>query len=94
MSWPLLTPSPLTSNSPARSVLKVRTAGTPSLSARSLLLRQRHVVRLESRPANVEGRGELMIRQLVVNALRCDRTGSWWARCAAPRRSIRDRRPP
>ena len=38
--------------------------------AAELRLRQRHVVRLESRPANVEGRGEVTIRQLVVNALR------------------------
>ena len=35
-----------------------------------LRLRQRHVVRLEARPANVEGRGEVTIRQLVRNALR------------------------
>jgi len=38
--------------------------------AAELRLRQRHVVRLESRPPNVEGRGEVTIRQLVVNALR------------------------
>jgi len=38
--------------------------------AAELRLRQRHVVRLESRPANVEGRGAVTIRQLVVNALR------------------------
>jgi pilus assembly protein CpaF len=38
--------------------------------AAELRLRQRHVVRLESRHANVEGRGEVTIRQLVVNALR------------------------
>jgi len=38
--------------------------------AAELRLRQRHVVRLEARPANVEGRGEVTIRQLVVNALR------------------------
>ena len=38
--------------------------------AAELRLRQRHVVRLESRPANVEGRGEITIRQLVRNALR------------------------
>jgi pilus assembly protein CpaF len=38
--------------------------------AAELRLRQRHVVRLESRPANVEDRGEVTIRQLVVNALR------------------------
>ena len=35
-----------------------------------LQLRQRHVVRLESRNANVEGRGEITIRDLVRNALR------------------------
>jgi pilus assembly protein CpaF len=38
--------------------------------AAELRLRQRHVVRLESRPANVEGRGEVTIRRLVANALR------------------------
>jgi pilus assembly protein CpaF len=38
--------------------------------AAELRLRQRHVVRLEARPANLEGRGEVTIRQLVVNALR------------------------
>jgi pilus assembly protein CpaF len=38
--------------------------------AAELRLRQRHVVRLESRPPNLEGRGEITIRQLVVNALR------------------------
>ncbi len=35
-----------------------------------LLLNQRHVVRLEARPPNVEGTGEITIRQLVINALR------------------------
>ncbi len=35
-----------------------------------LQLHQRHVVRLEARPPNVEGRGEVTIRQLVINALR------------------------
>lgn len=35
-----------------------------------LQLRQRHVVRLEKRPPNIEGRGEITIRQLVINALR------------------------
>jgi pilus assembly protein CpaF len=35
-----------------------------------LQLHQDHVVRLESRPANVEGRGEVTIRDLVRNALR------------------------
>ncbi len=35
-----------------------------------LQLRQPHVVRLETRPANVEGRGEVNQRALVINALR------------------------
>jgi len=35
-----------------------------------LRLARRHVVRLESRPSNVEGRGEVTIRDLVRNALR------------------------
>jgi len=35
-----------------------------------LQLRQRHVIRLESRPPNVEGRGEVTIRDLVRNSLR------------------------
>ncbi len=38
--------------------------------AAELRLRQRHVVRLESRPASLDGRGEVTIRQLVRNALR------------------------
>jgi pilus assembly protein CpaF len=38
--------------------------------AAELRLRQGHVVRLESRPPNLEGRGEVTIRQLVRNALR------------------------
>ncbi|NCO65389.1 MAG: pilus assembly protein CpaF [Candidatus Aquicultor secundus] len=35
-----------------------------------LQLRQDHVLRLESRPANIEGKGEITIRDLVRNALR------------------------
>lgn len=35
-----------------------------------LRLRQAHVVRLESRPQNIEGKGEIPIRALVKNALR------------------------
>jgi pilus assembly protein CpaF len=35
-----------------------------------LRLHQRHVVRLESRPANIEGKGHVAIRDLVRNALR------------------------
>jgi pilus assembly protein CpaF len=38
--------------------------------AAELKLRQRHVVRLETRPANIEGRGAVRQRELVVNALR------------------------
>lgn len=39
-------------------------------NAAELQLRQEHVVTLESRPANVEGRGQVTIRDLVVNSLR------------------------
>ena len=38
--------------------------------AAELRLQQRHVVRLEARPPNVEGKGQVTIRQLVVNSLR------------------------
>ena len=38
--------------------------------AAELTLRQRHVVRLETRPANIEGKGAVRQRQLVINALR------------------------
>jgi pilus assembly protein CpaF len=38
--------------------------------AAELQLRQEHVARLETRPANVEGKGAIRQRQLVVNALR------------------------
>jgi len=39
-------------------------------NAAELQLRQEHVVTLESRPPNIEGRGEITVRMLVVNALR------------------------
>jgi pilus assembly protein CpaF len=39
-------------------------------NAAELQLAQEHVVRLESRPPNVEGKGEVTIRDLVVNCLR------------------------
>ncbi|MGQ0604825.1 MAG: CpaF family protein [Anaerolineales bacterium] len=39
-------------------------------NAAELQMRQEHVVGLESRPANIEGRGEVTIRDLVVNSLR------------------------
>lgn len=38
--------------------------------AAELQLDQQHVVRLESRPANIEGKGEVTIRDLVKNSLR------------------------
>ena len=39
-------------------------------NAAELQLRQEHVVILESRPPNVEGKGEVSIRDLVINSLR------------------------
>jgi pilus assembly protein CpaF len=39
-------------------------------NAAELQLRQDHVVRLESRPSNIEGKGEISIRDLVINSLR------------------------
>src|SRR5262245_24134149 len=38
--------------------------------ATELILPQKRVVRLEARPPNAEGRGEVTVRQLVLNALR------------------------
>jgi pilus assembly protein CpaF len=38
--------------------------------AAELQLRQEHVVRLETRPANIEGQGAVRQRQLVINSLR------------------------
>jgi len=39
-------------------------------NAAELQLRQEHVIGLESRPPNIEGRGEVTMRDLVVNTLR------------------------
>lgn len=39
-------------------------------NAAELQLRQEHVISLESRPPNIEGRGEVTMRDLVVNSLR------------------------
>ena len=39
-------------------------------NAAELQLRQEHVVTLESRPPNIEGKGEITIRNLVINSLR------------------------
>jgi pilus assembly protein CpaF len=38
--------------------------------AAELMMRQPHVVRLETRPANIEGRGAVKARDLVINSLR------------------------
>src|ERR1700676_4012656 len=38
--------------------------------AAELILDQRHVVRLETRPPNVEGKGRITTRDLVINSLR------------------------
>jgi pilus assembly protein CpaF len=38
--------------------------------AAELQLRQPHIVRLETRPANIEGKGRIAIRDLLINALR------------------------
>jgi len=38
--------------------------------AAELSLRQQHVVRLETRPANIEGKGRISIRDLIINSLR------------------------
>jgi len=39
-------------------------------NAAELQLRQEHVITLESRPPNIEGKGEVSIRDLVINCLR------------------------
>src|SRR5437879_6160267 len=38
--------------------------------AAELLMKQEHVVRLETRPPNIEGKGAVRQRQLVINSLR------------------------
>jgi pilus assembly protein CpaF len=38
--------------------------------AAELQLRQPHIVRLETRPANIEGKGQISIRDLLINSLR------------------------
>ena len=39
-------------------------------NAAELQLRQEHVVTLKTRPQNIEGKGEITIRQLGINTLR------------------------
>ena len=53
--------------------------------AAELMMRQRHVVRLETRPPNIEGNGAVKQRQLVM-CCACGPTASSWARSAAMKR--------
>ena len=55
--------------------------------AAELQLQQPHVVRLETRPPNLEGAGQITMRDLVRTACACGPSGSSSAKCAAPRRS-------
>ena len=57
-----------------------------------LQLQQPHVVRLETRPPNLEGEGEIKMRDLIKTACVCGRNASSSARCAGPRRSTCCRR--
>ena len=60
--------------------------------AAELRLQQRHVVRLESRPPNVEGEGEVRSATWSATRCACGPTGSSSARSAAARRSTCCRR--
>jgi pilus assembly protein CpaF len=55
--------------------------------AAELQLQQPHVVRLETHPPNLEGSGEITMRELLRNALRMHPTALFSARSAAPKRS-------
>ena len=59
--------------------------------AAELKLQQPHVVRLESRPPNIEGKGQVTIRDLVRNSCACV-TASSSERSVAPRRWTCSRR--
>jgi pilus assembly protein CpaF len=48
-----------------------------------LQIKHAHVVRLECRPPNVEGKGAVRQRELVINALRMRPAGSYWVRSVA-----------
>ena len=58
--------------------------------AAELRLRQGHVLRLESRPPNLEGEGEVTIRTLVRNALRRVETLALMADVALPHTAVRE----
>ena len=60
--------------------------------AAELQLRQPHVVSLETRPANMEGKGEYSIRDLVRTRSACAPTASSSASAAAAKRSTCSRR--
>ena len=60
--------------------------------AAELKLQQPHVVRLESRPPNIEGKGQVTIRDLVRNSCACGPTASSSERSVAPRRWTCSRR--
>src|SRR6266496_1141318 len=58
-------------------VLSIRRFGRDPVTARNMIenpaelqLKQEHVVRLETRPPNIEGKGAVRQRQLVINSLR------------------------
>ena len=51
--------------------------------AAELRLSQPHVITLETRPPNIEGKGAITVRDLVRNSCVCVPTGLWWARFAA-----------
>ncbi len=55
--------------------------------AAELRLAQENIVRLETRPPNIEGQGAIRQRQLLINACVCVPTASSSARCAAKKRS-------
>ena len=57
-------------------------------NAAELQLRQEHVVTLESRPPNIEGRGEITIRDLVINALRMRPNVLLWVNAVAEKHWI------
>ena len=60
--------------------------------AAELSLHQRHTLRLESRPPNIEGEGEVRSATSSATPCACGPTGSSSARFAAPRRSTCSRR--
>ena len=55
--------------------------------AAELQLQQPHVVRLETRPPNLEGEGQVTMRDLVKTACVCARNASSSAKCADPKPS-------